>query len=166
MLDVLDRSHAYSHSLASLKFDKIGSLREDSDGGFSVVAFADSATGSSKARASAYNKLAKSKQGPFSSIPEFYDAMSDLNDLNVNEDPESEDEEEEETDRENRVLQNKQLREMAPHFIIDAFCNGPFVIHHDDLTTGNILVSKPSTKIKLKRTDIIRSMSISILREF
>ena len=74
--------------------------------------------------------------------------MSDLNDLHINEDPESEDEEEEVTEKENDVLQYRQLREMAPNFIVDAFSNGPFVINHDDLTTRNILVSKLSTKIK------------------
>lgn len=167
MLDAFDRTHAYSHFPASLKFDKIGSLREDSDGGFFVVAFADSSTAYPKARASAYNKLSKSKQGPFSSIQEFYDAMSDLNDLHISEDPESEDEEEKEvTEKENDVLQYRQLREMAPNFIVDAFCNGPFVINHDDLTARNILVSKSSIKIKLNRTDIFRSMLLSILREF
>ena len=64
--------------------------------------------------------------------------MSDLNDLYTNEAPESEDEDEQEVDE---VLLYQQLREIAPSFIVDGFNNGPFVIHHDDLTTQNILVS-------------------------
>ncbi|MCJ1263046.1 hypothetical protein MMC22_002916 [Lobaria immixta] len=126
--------------LATLKFDKIGSLREDSKGGFFIAAFANTSTLYSERRASAYDKLFKDKQGPFSSVSDFYEAMSDLNDLYACEDPESEDEEEEETDKEIEVSQFKQLRGMAPTFIVHDFDNGPFVIHHDDLTLQNILV--------------------------
>ncbi|KAI9824658.1 MAG: hypothetical protein M1826_007297 [Phylliscum demangeonii] len=126
--------------LATLKFDKIGTLREDADGRFFIAAFADTSTAYPKQRASAYSKLAKAKQGPFSSISDFYEAMSDLNDIFVDEDAESEDEEEM-TDKELARLQYQQLRGMAPKFILDDFQNGPFVINHDDLTGPNILVN-------------------------
>ncbi|KAI9814083.1 MAG: hypothetical protein M1826_002328 [Phylliscum demangeonii] len=125
--------------LATLKFDKIGSLREASDGGFFIAAFADTSTGDPKERASAYSKLAKEKQGPFSSISAFYEAMSDLNDVFVKEDAESEDEEEA-TDKELVASQYQQLRGMAPKFILADYQNGPFVINHNDLTGQNILV--------------------------
>jgi hypothetical protein len=138
---------AYPHFLASLKFDKIGTLREDPDGDFFVAEYSDMYTAYPEERASAYNKLRKNKKGPFSSISEFYDAMSDLNDLSVQEDPKSHDEEE--TDKELEVLQYKQLREMASNFIVDSFNNGPFVINHDDLTIQNILVSTSFFIIKL-----------------
>ena len=44
------------------------------------------------------------------------------------------------------MLLYQQLREIAPHFIVDCFNNDPFVIHHDDLTIQNILVSAAFTK--------------------
>ena len=149
---LLIRMTAYSCFLATLKFDKIGALREDSNGGFFVAAYSDSATAFPKERVSAYNKLTKHKQGPFSSISEFYEAMSDLNDLYANEEfkswneDETNGEDEDEIDKEVLALEYRQLRKMAPAFTVDAFQNGPFVINHDDLSPQNILVSASPTK--------------------
>lgn len=52
--------------LASLKFEKLGFLREDSNGGFYIVPYVDSlATACSKHKAIIYEELDFSCQGPF-----------------------------------------------------------------------------------------------------
>lgn len=120
-------------SLASLTFESIGTLREDSQGNFFVGPYIDSTTAYPEARAAAYRTMDVKDHGPFSTITQFYDAISRLNIKFAESDPEEE-------DRENTVIEYKMMRNMAPKFVIEAFDRGPFVINHSDLTIQNILV--------------------------
>ena len=67
--------------LASFKFDRIGSLREDSNGDFFVAPFVDSTgTAFPKHRVVIYNgKLDLSQRGPFHSTSEWYRAIAQIN---------------------------------------------------------------------------------------
>ncbi|CRG89677.1 hypothetical protein PISL3812_06716 [Talaromyces islandicus] len=91
--------------LVSLKFDKIGCLREDSKGKFFVGAYYET------------NATAYPQHKAY--------ALGDL---------------EEDGDREETVADYELLAELAGHFVIPEFKDGPFVINHNDLTIQNILV--------------------------
>ena len=75
--------------LASLKFDKIGSLREDPEGGFYIVPYVDlMATGSLKHKAVVYKGLESSSKDSFLSSSDWYKAIAHLNRKCALEDPE------------------------------------------------------------------------------
>ncbi|KAH8704834.1 hypothetical protein BGW36DRAFT_421425 [Talaromyces proteolyticus] len=121
--------------LASLKFDKIGSLRENPDGEFFVAPYTETnATAYPQYKAIAYNKLSPQHKGPFSSVLEWYNAIAELNRKYALGDPD------EEEDRDETVADYELLAELAEHFVVPEFANGPFVINHNDLTIQNILV--------------------------
>lgn len=120
--------------LASLKFDKIGSLREDANGNFFVGPYNETnVTAHQQNKAVAYNQLEPHHQGPFSSIPDWYNAMAEFNRkyavvaMVQN--------------REELVADYELLAELADHFVIPEFKDGPFVIDHNNLSIDNIFVS-------------------------
>jgi hypothetical protein len=122
--------------LASLKFDKIGCLREDSNGNFFIGAYTEThATAYPQHKAVAYSQLDVHHQGPFSPATDWYSAMAELNRKYAVGDPE------EEVDRDKTVADYELFAELADHFVIPEFKDGPFVINHNDLTVQNILVS-------------------------
>jgi hypothetical protein len=122
-------------SPASLKFDKIGCLREDPDGGFFVAPYTETnATAFPQYKTITYNKLSPQQKGPFTSISGWYNSMAELNRKFALGDPEEE-------DRDETVADYELLAELAEHFVIPEFEHGPFVLNHNDLTIQNILVS-------------------------
>lgn len=121
--------------LASLRFDKIGSLREAPDGTLFVGPYTETnATAYPKYKAVAYKKLEARYKGPFSSTSEWHQAMAELNRKVRIEDPEVE------GDRAEIVAEYELLAELSDHFVIREFSQGPFVLNHNDLTLQNILV--------------------------
>lgn len=82
----------------------------------------------------AYKKLEARHKGPFSTTLEWYQAMAELNRTVGIEDPE------EQGDRAEIVAEYELLAELAEHFVIREFSQGPFVLNHNDLTVQNILV--------------------------
>jgi len=115
-------------------FDKIGTLKRDSQGNFHVGPYVDpNGTAYPRVKASIYRSMDAKYHGPFCTISDFYRGMSQLNIRYALEDPEEE-------DRDVAVAEYKLLQEMSPKFIIEAFDKGPFVINHNDLTIQNILV--------------------------
>lgn len=126
-----------------MNFDKIGSLREDSNGDFFIGPYIDpNATAYPDYRAAAYNELSPGFKGPFTSISDWYNAMTELNRksaLNVLED---------EGEKDEILADYEILAEFADVIAIEEFRNGPFVVNHNDLTIQNILV--PSS-FSLKR---------------
>lgn len=124
--------------IASLTFDKIGSLREDSNGNFFVGPYIDSmATAYPKHKGAVYNGLDSCNKGPFTSVSDWYRAMALLNRKFALEDPE-----EDEEDRAATVGNYELLAEFADKIVIEEFDHGPFVINHNDLTVQNILVGR------------------------
>ena len=122
-------------TLASLKFDKIGSLREDSRGSFFVTEYVDpNTTACSEEQVMAFKSLESRYRGPFSTVSDFYHASCLLGKAHARTDPEEEYPEETIEDLET-------LDKMIPKFQIDEYENGPFVLFHNDLTVQNILVS-------------------------
>jgi hypothetical protein len=115
--------------------DRIGSLREDSEGNFFVAEYVDpNWTAYPEERAAAYQKLDLRDRGPYPTISDFYAAISRLNRKYALEDPDDEDKDE-------TIAEYEVLAEMTSKMVIDEFENGPFVPLHNDLTTQNILVS-------------------------
>ena len=122
--------------LASFKFNGIGSLQEDSNGDFFVAPFVDfTGTAFPKHRVVIYNvKLDLSQRGPFHSTSEWYRAIAQLNRQLSLTDPEEE-------ARAEAVGDYELLSEFSDHVVLKEYDHGPFVIHHNDLTVQNILVS-------------------------
>ncbi|RJE25068.1 Phosphotransferase enzyme family [Aspergillus sclerotialis] len=120
--------------LASLKFSKIASLREDSDGNFFVGPYVDPAgTAYPEHRALAYETLSAHQKGPYSSISDWYKAMAVLNRRSALHDPDEE-------DKDVAVAEYELLAELSDKVIVKEFETGPFVVNHNDLTIQNILV--------------------------
>ena len=115
-------------TLASLTFDKIGSLREDSKGGFFVTEYVDPNTTSfSEERVMAFKSLESSYRGPFSTVSEFYHASCLLGKAHARTDPE-------EKSPEQAIEDFETLNKMIPKLRIDEYETGPFVLFHNDLT--------------------------------
>lgn len=120
---------------ASFKFDKIGSLGEDSDGEFFVGPYVDIMnTASQKQRTETFESLSPHHKGPFSSASGWYAGMLELNRKSAIDDPD------EEEDKDANVAQFEVLAELSADVIVEKFNEGPFVINHNDLTVQNILV--------------------------
>jgi len=80
-------------TLASLTFDKIGSLREDSRGRFFVAEYVDpNTTAFPEERAMVFKNLESRYRGPFSTVSEFYHASCLLGKAHARTDPEGNDE--------------------------------------------------------------------------
>ncbi|KAK2754782.1 hypothetical protein FQN54_006675 [Arachnomyces sp. PD_36] len=114
---------------------QLGSLREDSDGNFFVGPFVDSTgTAHPQCKAEMYQSLKPQHRGPYKSTSAWYRGMASLNRRYALVDPDEDD------TRDETVAQYEILTELAPRIISKTFNKGPFVIHHNDLTTQNILV--------------------------
>ncbi|WEW61271.1 hypothetical protein PRK78_006761 [Emydomyces testavorans] len=121
--------------LASLKFDKIGSLQENPEGNFFIGPYIDpSSTAYPKHRAKTYQSLIPEHKGPFSSISSWDNAMAELNRQTALGDPEDEEY------RAETVADYEILAEFSDRIVVKEFSHGPFVINHSDLTVQNILV--------------------------
>lgn len=136
----ITQSHNLTIIPASFKFDKIGSLGEDSNGNFFVGPYVDIMdTASQKQRTQTYQSPSPHHKGPFSSTSDWYAAMSELNRKSAIEDPD------EEEDKDVNVAQFELLAELSRDIIVEKFNDGPFVINHNDLTVQNILVRNSKT---------------------
>ncbi|KAM5443291.1 hypothetical protein MferCBS31731_001612 [Microsporum ferrugineum] len=123
--------------LASLKFDKIGSLREGPEGNFAIGPYIDpNSTACPQPRATAYSSLSDAHKGPFPSIHEWYEAMAQLNRRASLDSLESEE------DGDETVADYEILANLSNKIVVKEFDNGPFVINHNDLTVQNILVDE------------------------
>lgn len=81
-----------------------------------------------------YNeKLGPNQRGPFHSNSEWYRAITQLNRQFSLTDPEEE-------ARAEAVGDYELLSEFSDRAVLKEYDNGPFVIHHNDLTVQNILV--------------------------
>lgn len=131
---------------AALKFDKIGSLQEDSNGDFFVGPYVDSnGTAYPKAKAEAYMSLESHHRGPFATTSDWYDAMA-LSQRNfVLADPEEE-------SRDSSIAEYELLAEFAPKIVSAAYEKGPFVVNHNDLTPQNILVRGKMLSLRFRTT--------------
>ena len=87
-----------------------------------------------KERAAAFKRLDSNDRGPFATVTGFYHAQCVLGKKHAQIDPNEEYLEE-------TVEDFETLDAMIPHFRIDKYEYGPFVVAHHDLTVQNILVS-------------------------
>ena len=106
-------------TLASLTFDKIGSLREDSKGSFFVTEYVDpNTTASPEERAIAFKNLELRYRAPFSTVSKFYHSSCLLGMANARTDPKEESLEE-------RIEDFETLDKMILKFRIDEYETGP-----------------------------------------
>lgn len=118
-----------------MKFSRIGSLKEDPSGNFFVAPYVDpTATAYPEHRAAVYETLSPRHKGPFLSVSDWYNAMTELNRESALQAPE------EDSDIDINVAENELLAELSDNIIVEEFRKGPFVINHNDLTVQNILV--------------------------
>ncbi|KAL9081413.1 MAG: hypothetical protein Q9157_000132, partial [Trypethelium eluteriae] len=119
---------------ASLTFDKIGSLRENSSGSFFVTEYVDpNTTAFPKERTAAFKSLEPKYRGPFSTVSDLYHASCLLGKAHVPIDPEK-------VCREETIEDFETLDKMRSRLRIAEYEYGPFVLFHNDLTVQNILV--------------------------
>jgi len=120
------------NTVASLQFDKIGSLREQpaGSGSFCIGEYFDAGIVYPQERGEIYD--ASSFKGPFSTVSEYHSAI-----LSLNENYAVVDKEDEDGDYLRSV---QQCRLLQPKMSLPQYENGPFVVHHDDLSSSNLLV--------------------------
>lgn len=142
------------NAIATLQFDKIGSINEDTDGNFFVGPYIDSyATAYPEYKVEVYKSLEPQQRGPFNSISSWYRSMGLLQRKFVLGDPE-----EEEESRDASVAQCEVLAEFAPSIALRTFEKGPFVINHNDLSPQNILVSNSTFSFSISSLGWLRTI--------
>ncbi|KAF8816734.1 hypothetical protein BYT27DRAFT_7237737 [Phlegmacium glaucopus] len=129
---VFQQLAAFIMQLASLQFDKIGTLQEQpvGSGTFSIAEYFDSGIVYPEERGKIYE--ASSIKGPFSTVSEYHSALLSLNHNFALADPEDEDGD--------YLRSVQQCRLLQPKLSLPQYENGPFVVNHDDLSSSNILV--------------------------
>ncbi|RMZ78522.1 hypothetical protein DV737_g3799, partial [Chaetothyriales sp. CBS 132003] len=130
--------------VASLTFDKIGSLREDSRGGFLVTEYIDpNTTAFPEERARAFQNLDAKYRGPFSTVSEFYHARCVYGKAYAWIGPEEE-------NLDDTLEDFETLDAIIPKFQMDKYEHGPFVLFHDFLT----VLSAPTSLLKQRLTGV------------